>query len=176
MIVDPPRLLGTVVQIRPVGMVFPWKDGQPALLSIEGSDLRYLPLFDDREQLEAIREYCEFGFGWDSVKMVKSLEFIELFKGTDVRLIANIPRGEWQNAVRPDPERFGRALSGPKVTLRLVDIAPVATGDLRGVRSPHGQRPGVPAMRQVWRRRFAAALHDDGGGIGRVLARSGEVL
>ena len=90
MIVDPPRLLGTVVQIRPVGMLFPWRAGQPALFSMGGSDLRYLPLFEDRAQLDAIHDFVDGGFDFDSVKQVMGMDFLESFRGTDVRLITNL--------------------------------------------------------------------------------------
>ncbi len=87
---EPPRSLGTVVECNLVGMLFPWRAGQPALFSMGGSDLRYLPLFEDRAQLDAIHDFVDGGFDFDSVKQVMGMDFLESFRGTDVRLITNL--------------------------------------------------------------------------------------
>lgn len=87
------RSLGTVVEVVIIGKVFPWKyEGGPCLVELDGSGRRFLPLFDDEEQLETFAEECtESGdFEWDCVKRVRSWEFLEAFKGTDVRPITNI--------------------------------------------------------------------------------------
>lgn len=51
------------------GMIFPWKDGQPALLSVPGSNFRYLPCFSDEEKLRSLM--AQAGVLFDSIKKIE---------------------------------------------------------------------------------------------------------
>lgn len=64
-----PRPTGKPAQpVTITGTCFPWSGEQPVLLTMPGSSLLYLPLFDDPQALETIMGH--YGVPYASVKRV----------------------------------------------------------------------------------------------------------
>ena len=84
---NPPRQIG-VRHVTVIGKLLLVKDGHPAMLAMKDSIFRYIPLFDDEGQLEDFLQFCDLE--WDSIMTVTDDDFLEAFRGTDIRPITNI--------------------------------------------------------------------------------------
>lgn len=87
MTVTPPKQIG-VRRVNVIGKLLPYRDGQPAMIRMENSLFWYVPLFDNEDQLKGFSEFCDME--WDSIKMVTGDDFLDSFRGTDIRPITNI--------------------------------------------------------------------------------------
>lgn len=66
-----PKQVGPEKELTLTGMLMPWKDGQPALLHMLGTEasVYYLPLFEDPDQLRAVLARADVPF--ESIKQVE---------------------------------------------------------------------------------------------------------
>lgn len=49
-----PKWTGALREVDLQGLLLPWEDAGPVLINMHGSDYYYLPLFSDREKLDAL--------------------------------------------------------------------------------------------------------------------------
>lgn len=88
-----PRLVnGEVKEVSLTGMIFPWKYGQPVLLSMPMSDALYLALFDSEVDLRAVMD--KVGVPFDGIKLIDNgSEFLqslpEALGGQPLKIILN---------------------------------------------------------------------------------------
>lgn len=90
---DGPKPTGTAAKAVTLnGKVFPWVGGDPLLLTLPGSQFRYLPCFSSSKLLRKTMQGADLQ--WDSIKYIDDEEafLTSIYQRPDVRVILDLHR------------------------------------------------------------------------------------